>query len=365
MFDLKKCFDTINHKFLLGKLTKYGIHDKEHKWFSSYLHDRNQVVTYHGSCSQPLPLRTGVPQGSNLGPLLFFKFINDLTSYLPGCSYNLYADDTLIYVSASDADQLSQKLHLAVDNVVTWFHENKLTINLDKTYTMLISSKFHPDNNNKLNIYINNTILDQKSELNYLGVIIDDTLSWLPHINYVCKKVAPKIGALTCIRYLVPTDILHTIFNSTILPIIDYTSTVWGHCGDNKLKKLQKYQNRAARIITNNFDWSVSGMDVVKSLGWKTLSERVVYFTSTLMFKCLNGLAPNYLSHMFTFHNDIVERPTRLSDQLLLYMPKPKTEIYRQSLLYKGSLIWNNIPLEIKQSENLGHFKHLLKNNTV
>ena len=83
------------------------------------------------------------------------------------------------------------------------------------------------------------------------------------------------------------------------------------------------------------------------------------------MFKCLNGLAPNYLSDIFTFHNDIVERPTRLSDQLLLYMPKPKTEIYRQSLLYKGSLIWNNIPLEIKQSENLGHFKHLLKNNTV
>ena len=89
-------------------------------------------------------------------------------------------------------------------------------------------------------------------------------------------------------------------------------------------------------------------MDIVKSLGWKTLSQRVVYFTSTLMFKCLNGLAPNFLSDMFTFHNDIVERPTRLSDQLLLYMPKPKTEIYRQLLIYKGSLILNTISPEIK-----------------
>ena len=98
---------------------------------------------------------------------------------------------------------------------------------------------------------------------------------------------------------LVPTDILHTIFNSTILPIINYCSTVWGNCGDNKLKKLQKYQNRTARIITNNFDWSFSGMDIVKNLRWKILSERVVYFTSSLMFKCLNGLSPNYLSDIF------------------------------------------------------------------
>ena len=108
MFDLKVCFDTIDHKFLLDKMTKYGIHDKELKWFSSYLHDQSQVVIYHGSCSPPLPLRTGVPQGSKLGSLLFLMFRNDLTSYLPGCSCNLYADDTLIYVSASNADQLSQ-----------------------------------------------------------------------------------------------------------------------------------------------------------------------------------------------------------------------------------------------------------------
>ena len=112
-------------------------------------------------------------------------------------------------------------------------------------------------------------------EVIYLGVTIDSHLTWVPHINSICKKVAPKIGALSRLRYILPYESLYTVYSSIILPSLNYCCTVWGHCSNSKLSKLQGYQNRAARIICNNFDWDVHGLDLVQSLGWQTLRDQI------------------------------------------------------------------------------------------
>ena len=170
-------------------------------------------------------------------------------------------------------------------------------------------------------------------EVIYLGVTIDSHLTWVPHINSICKKVAPKIGALSRLRYILPYESLYTVYSSIILPSLNYCCTVWGHCSNSKLSKLQGYQNR----------------------------DQINYFTSNLMFKCINSLAPHYLSNNIVMQDDITQRVTRSSNQLLVVPPGPNTEIFKQSFAYQGACLWNNLPLYVKQAPSLNQFKSRYK----
>ena len=173
MFDLRKCFDTINHEALLFKMSKYGIIDTELQWFTSYLSNRKQQVSCNGCLSDLKSIDTGIPQGSNLGPLLFLIYINDITSFLPDCTINLYADDILVYISDINVINANARLQSCVNVMTSWFNINKLTVNTDKTYTMLISSQSHKDKDAPLSININGIPLVQQNEVIYLGVTID------------------------------------------------------------------------------------------------------------------------------------------------------------------------------------------------
>ena len=363
MFDIQKCFDTLNHEILLFKLDKYGIRGLEFEWFTSYLDCRKQLVSVNNNQSKLQSLTTGVPQGSNLGPLLFLIYINDITSYLPGCSANLYADDILIYISDKNVLSLNTALQTAVNNATFWFQINKHTPNIEKTQIMLISSNTNKDKTLNLNIKIKDSLITQKSEVTYLGVTIDSHLSWIPHIYSITKKLAPKIGALSRLSHTLPKKLLCKIFTGTIQPILEYCCTVWGQVSDNKLNKLQKYQNRAARIICNNFNFNSHGIDISRSLGWLPLRDRINYLTRNLTFKCLNSLAPNYLSDYIVMHDDISERTTRLNSQLNIMVPKPNIEQFKQSFLYQGPTLWNNLPNDVKKSNSLSQFKRLYKHH--
>ena len=138
---MKICFDSINHKILLFKLNKYGICDVEHKWFASYLANRRQATVYQGFQSKFRHVSTGIPQGSVLGPTIFLLYMNDLAAATKYCNLNLYADDTSIDFSSDDLNTLVSNLQVDVNNILHWFHDNKLSINVDKTFAMLIGSR--------------------------------------------------------------------------------------------------------------------------------------------------------------------------------------------------------------------------------
>ena len=125
-FDIRKCFDSIPHQPLLYKLSKYGVKDTELKWFKSYLSDIFQTTSYNNVMSSPLPLTTGAPQGSILGPCLFLLFINNLSSVVKYSAINIYADDTLIYMSDSDIVTAVRKLQYDIDSIVSWFKKINL-----------------------------------------------------------------------------------------------------------------------------------------------------------------------------------------------------------------------------------------------
>ena len=140
-FDIKKCFDSIDHTLLLKKLELYGIVNDEIRWFKSYLSNRSQVVKCHGDVSQEKFVNVGVPQGSVLGPILFLIFINDISQHVYTGTANLFADDTLIYCTGNDIAETKAKLQKCVNEISKWYELNNIIVNEEKCSSMVINPK--------------------------------------------------------------------------------------------------------------------------------------------------------------------------------------------------------------------------------
>ena len=196
-------------------------------WFKSYLYERSQSVTVGGNISKSMPLNTGVPQGSILGPLLFIIYTSDLPSCLPlECKLFMYADDSTITCSSSNINKIENNLNTALGRIYDWCVRNKLTINANKTKSMLIGSKQKVCNTD-LNVSITGSSVVQVNYVKCLGVIIAESLSWGPHVEYVKKTVYSNLGMLNRIRNCVPQSSLHSLFVCLVTPSLDYCCTVW------------------------------------------------------------------------------------------------------------------------------------------
>ena len=193
-----------------------------------------------------------------------------------------------------------------------------------------------------------------------LGVFIDHNLSWNIHIERLCKKIASGIGALKRTRPFVPYHTLVSIFNSLVQPHFDYCSVVWGNCSKTLSTKLQKLQNRAARIITySNFD--VNADLLIDRLGWKKLDSQRQIHRDTMVYKSLNGLAPHYLREKFVERNTLTDYSLRDSEGKLA-IPLPHTNFIKNSFSYSGAVLWNTLPVELRQASSLRTFRSGCKN---
>ena len=147
--DLSKAFDTVNHSILLSKLDLYGIRAGENQWFKSYLSKRKQKVFVNGVESNFYFLKSGVPQGSILGPFLFIVYINDMARATNYFTVRLFAHDTSLTAVGSDLDVLIQRISSKLPPVYEWLCSNKLTLNLSKTKYLV----FQPRQRNNYNLY--------------------------------------------------------------------------------------------------------------------------------------------------------------------------------------------------------------------
>ena len=166
-----------------------------------------------------------------------------------------------------------------------------------------------------------------------------------------------KLSVIKRLKYLNQST-LETICRAHVLPIMDYACTVWGNTSmtsDNLVKRIKK---RAAHIVFNNFDFiNVKGEDLIVSLKWQTLEERRLYFLSTLMYKAIHGTAPQYMCNQLLMACEYHNRDTRYASSLNVHVPKPKHESFRNSFQYSGAIVWNRLPLFLKEASALEGFK--------
>ena len=192
--DLSKAFDILDHSILLNKLNFYGISNTPLKWFQNYLWGRQQFVEFEGTCSDTTFINTGVPQGSILGPLLFLIYMNDIHMASEKFDMILYADDTNLIsplcsfnssfsCDKNDVNHMSEQINTELRNIQEWSNINKLSLNVSKTKYMI----FHHHQRNIKTITptlkINCEPVERVTEFNFLGLTIDENLSWKPHIQ--------------------------------------------------------------------------------------------------------------------------------------------------------------------------------------
>ena len=207
ILDFSKAFDTVPHKKLLFKLSKYGITGNINKWIQCFLVLRKQQVIVEGESSKPCSVDSGVPQRSVLGPLLFLCHINDLPHRVTS-KVRLFADDCLLYRPMhSPRDQLQIQQDLAA--LETWAEDLGMRFNVSKCYLMSIHRSKHPYSSH---YKLDNHILEQVEENPYLGLTIHKSLKWASHINKISNK-----GFVSMILYLCgimsPVAYLNDVFS--------------------------------------------------------------------------------------------------------------------------------------------------------
>ena len=234
--DMKKAFDTVDHKILMCKLNRLGLHRDTVDWFSSYLSNRIQTTFVNRKCSNRADVTYGVPQGSILGPLLYLMYVNDIQ--------NVFSQCTVAAENPVDAYLLVQNELGAFSE---WCTQNKLTVNINKTKAMLFGSRHTIKNAQIPHLKFNGNLEHYVKEYTYLGAHLDNLLDFEAHAKATLKIASHKIKILSKIRmYLTETQAL-TIYKQKVLPYFDYGDVLYIGSYRRTLRKLQRQQNRALR----------------------------------------------------------------------------------------------------------------------
>ena len=193
-------------------------------------------------------------------------------------------------------NSIQLNLNHDLGNLNKWLISNKLTLNTAKTEFMLIGSRQKLSTlSSQPELSIDNVPIEKVTSVKSLGILIDENLRWQTHIDKLSKKIASGIGAIKRIRDFVPTPTLHCIYNALIQSQFDYCNIVWGNCGKTLFDRLQKLQNRAARVLTfSRYDADANRL--FRQLNWKDLSTQFQMQKAPMVYKSLNDLVPGYLS---------------------------------------------------------------------
>ena len=304
--DLSKAFDLIDHSILKTKLKSIGIRGCAYSWFEDYLSGRTQTVCLNGSYSEEMSMRTGVQQGSVLGPLLFMIFINDLPNSIKHCKIVLYADDTAIFFAHKELPMIQSTLQQDLNALNNWFYENGLVVNCSKTNILLYGSNKRLANVNNLTLKLDETSASHNiASTKYLGLIMDSNLNWHDHIDYIASKVSSRLGLLGRIRKYITVDTCKQLHCSLIQPLYEYCDVVWSNADKTHLQRLLRLQKRGARLILKRKTNDCRSSALFKELGWVNLTDRWTFHKCETVYRCLNHFCPSYLSNLFCLNSEV------------------------------------------------------------
>ena len=350
--DLRKAFDTVNHKILLSKLQHYGFRGLSLQWFGSYLKDRLQQVRINDNLSPLSTVNIGVPQGSILGPILFLIYINDLPNVSKLFHFILFADDTTLSITHKNYNSLIQQTNSELLEIDKWIIKNRLSLNVDKTFLMLFTNRSQ-DVDDSLDVTFSDDIVKIQNSGNFLGMILDNNLSFGEHISYICNKISKSIGVFHKLKLSVPENVLVNLYYSLVYPYLIYCNAIWGGTHDVHIEKLFLLQKKIIRVVTNK-PYLAHTTPLFHKTKILKIRDLHTYLTAIHAFKLKQTSGFTYPSHSYgTRHrHDPVPQFQRLSQT-------------QRSLSYVAPVVWNSLPQNIKQLERIGTFKTELKKHLI
>ena len=356
--DYAKAFDKVDHSLLLEKIHAYGIRGKLFAWLTMYLQNRTQTVTINGAKSDPASVKSGVPQGTVLGPVLFILYLNDLTKCIKHSVISSFADDTRLQKeikTIQDVVLLQEDLNASV----CWSEENNMALHTNKfeylchstgssklLQELPFSSQFYQYTTEEADITPTNIVRD-------LGINIVPDLQWSPHINIICDNAKRITAWILSVFKDRSTDTMLTLYKSLIRSRLEYCCPIWDPTKIQDIVTLEGIQRSFTSKIV-----SVAHLDYhdrLKELKMMSLQRRRERYSIITIFKMLNNIAPNDLG--ITFYTSDrrgirVKIPSITRDAKMKYITQ-----YDDSFKIRAAKLWNSIPADLTTRTSMETFK--------
>ena len=301
-----------------------------------------------------MKIMCGVPQGSILGPLLFILYINDIVKVSTVLKRVLFADDTSLFHAHTDFDALIKEINEELKKVTTWFHTNKLSLNIKKSNFIMFLPKGKKYNTYNVKININGNEIKQVNFTKFLGIYIDEHLSWAQHIEFLSKKIARNIGMLSKLKHFLPIYIMNTLYYSLILSHLQYCTLLWANTYSTCLNKLRILQKKAIRIITQSH-YLAHTDPLFSKLKLLKLDYLYKHQLGIYMYKSTKGLLPDSMSSMVIPIHNVHDHDLR--NQNGYYIQHVRTNCRKFTIHYPGPVFWNTLPEQLREAVSENQFK--------
>lgn len=352
--DLSRAFDCVDHSILLSKLFDVGIQDNALDWVKTFVAARKQYVTIKDVSRNNIAkdfrsnleeINVGVPQGSILGPTLFLLYVNNIENVSPEAHCTVYADDTSFIVSDIGDKQLINKCNDLLQNINTWFAENSLYLNSEKTHCI----RFHNRQKNieNWNLHLNNQVIDSCNSVKFLGIHIDECLTWRTHCEAVISKLNSINYMIKNLRSVLTQDQLIMFYYGQVESRLRYGIVFWG-------------------ASTSSGDVLIAQKKIVRSIsGVSRLTNCKPIFKNLSILTLPSLYILELCSHIFINQNHFIKNENMHSfntrQKMDFHIPYSKNKLSYLSPDTMAIRLFNVLPTELKKCKTLGNFKYKLK----
>lgn len=349
LLDYSKAFDTLNHKVLLSVLKYIGLHEDSILFFQNYLSSRTQRTILNNEVSNDLEVKTGVPQGSVLGPLLYIIYSSQLHHHLNYCKSQYYADDSQLYISfyPSKTIENCKKMNEDLNRLHNISQKHSLILNPKKSVVMLFGKKNDRERiKDSINIKVNDTDLELCPLSRNLGVIFDENLRFKKHISNCVQNAYCKLKMLYRARHLLSQKLKVMLCNCLVLSYFNYCDILYGPCLDfSDIRKVQKVQNSCLRFVYGiRRGQRVSHK--LKVSNWLNMAARRKLHAACFFHNIIQTKQPLYLHRKIIFRSSVHNINIRAKDTIT--PPMHKTSFYERSFSYNISAVYNSLPPHFK-----------------
>ena len=334
--DFRKAFDSVPHNELLFKLWRFGITGPLWLWFKHYLISRSHFVSMDSVSSDVLPVLSGVPQGSVLGPLLFLIYVNDIPDSVSHSSALLFADDTKLVKSIQTFND-SLDLQKDIDSMVDWCREWKLSLNENKCaairYSLLSKCNTQPT------YTIKGTLVETTSTHRDLGIIVDQNLSWAKHYNHISLKAYRSLHFIRRTIPHAPVYLKKQLYITLVRSHLTYCSQLWRPRLLKDIRSLEQIQRRATKFILQDFSSDYKTrlikLNMLPLMHWLELQD--VMF----LVKCFKDPSENFNPLTFV---SFITHSTRSATNHKLTVNFKRTSTTRHFYFNRVVRLWNYLP---------------------